>query len=481
MPIQINARMRMVLDLASRLAEDSYVVGGAVRDALMGRKSDADLDLAVRGDGFSIAKDLADFLGPEASFVPLDRDRGTGRVVLKGDDGGSVDISSFKGPDIFEDLRRRDFTINAVAVKISDMLQSGPAVLVDPLGGVADIEAKLVRICSGEAFPDDPLRILRAFRFSSSLGLVITPETSAAVRESVGLIVNVAPERIRDEFIAVLACGSSIAALREMDRCGVLDVIFPELRPMKGCGQNAYHHLDVWSHTLEAVERFEWITSRPHELFGVTEEIVASYLTEEAVTGRPRSALLKLVILFHDSGKPAVRSVDAGGKVRFFGHEQVSRSIFLDACGRMKLARREMEIAAGLIEGHMRAMILTGDSVSKRAIHRLWRRFGNDLAGLLLIFLADLTAARGPARPVGEDERAFQRVRHVLEWFVDLQTCRPPLVNGHDLMGVLGLAPGPYLGWLLEHLAELRDNGEITTKEEALSIAAALIRNNHPF
>ncbi len=480
MTILSNARVLTVLQFAARLIEDSYVVGGAVRDTLMGRDPRADLDLAVRGDGFAIARDLADALSPGASFVPLDRNRGTGRVVLTGGEGVTIDVSSFKGRDIDEDLRRRDFTINAIAVKISDVLQSGLTVMADPLGGNTDIRERRIRTCSNDAFRDDPVRILRAFRFSSSLGFVVTPETAALMSRSVESIVNAASERIRDEFVAILSCNSSAAALREMDRHGVLDVIFPELRPMKRCGQNDYHHLDVWGHTLEAIERLEWIMSRKRELLGVTAESVTPYLTDEPVPGRPRAALLKLVMLFHDSGKPDTRTVDAAGKIRFFGHEKVSRSIFLNAGRRMKLANREMEIVGRLIEGHMRAIILTGDSVSKRAIHRLWRRFGIDLVGLLLVFLADLSAARGPARPMGEDARALQRTRDVLEWFVAIQTRRPPLVNGHDLMSAFGITPGPYLGRLLKHLAELQDHNDITTKEQALFVADALIRSNDP-
>jgi len=407
----------------------------------------------------------------------LDRDRGTGRVVLSDKNAMTIDVSSFKGPDIYEDLRRRDFTINAIAVKISDVLESGMTVTVDPLDGVTDLKEKQVRICSNDAFQDDPIRILRAFRFSSILGLVISAETAALIPPSVESVVNVASERIRDEFFAVLSCDSSVAALKEMDRYGVLDVILPELRPMKGCEQNEYHHLDVWDHSVEAIERLEWIIAHRSELFGSAAESITSYLLEEPVLGRPRAALLKLVALFHDSGKPLARTVDATGRFRFFGHEKISRDMFLDVGQRLKLSKREMEIVAGLIEGHMRPIILTNDSVSRRAIYRLCRRFDKELAGLFLVFLADLSATRGPARHMGEETRALERTREVLKWYLDMKPRRPPLVNGHDLMSTFGIAPGPNLGWLLKELVELQDCGHISTKEQALAMAGALIKS----
>ncbi len=463
--------------MTSRTAEESYVVGGAVRDSLIGFVPSADIDLAVQGDGFAIARDIAGVMGPGAAFVPLDSDRGTGRVVLTEREAVTVDVSSFKGPDIYSDLRGRDFTINAVAVKISDVLQSGMTALLDPLAGVTDIKEKRIRMCSNDSFVDDPVRILRAFRFSSALGFGITPETAARIRPSVDSLANIAQERIRDEFIAVLSCDSSVAALKEMDRYGVLDVILPELRPMRGCGQNEYHHLDVWEHSLEAIERLEWVIAHRTQLFDDATEDIVTYLAGEPVLGRPRTALLKLVALFHDSGKPSTRTLDATGRIRFLGHEKISRDIFLTVGQRLKLSKREIEIVGSLIEGHMRPIILTNDSVSRRAVYRLCRRFDKDLIGLLLVFLADLSATRGPARPTGEEARALEKIREVLKWRLDMKTRRPPLLNGHDLMITFGIAPGPYLGTLLNRLAELQDCGRISTKEQALEFAKALIES----
>ncbi|MDQ7783183.1 MAG: HD domain-containing protein [Desulfomonilaceae bacterium] len=478
MTLWSNPRVRTVLELVVLRAEDSYVVGGAVRDNLMGLDRGTDIDLAVQGDGYAVARDIADALGPGAAFVPLDRTRGTGRLVLTEGDAVTIDVSAFKGSDIVEDLTRRDFTINALAVKMRDLLQFGMTVPIDPLGGVADIKEKRIRACSNDSFRDDPIRILRAFRFSASLGFEVTSETASMIPPCVESLVNVAGERIRDEFVAVLSCGSSVTALRAMESYGVLAAVLPELRPMKGCGQNEYHHLDVWGHTLEAIERLEWIVAHRSTLFGDVTDTVTSYLFEEPVVGRPRVALLKLVILFHDSGKPRTRTSDATGRVRFFGHEKVSRDLFLDAGRRMKLSKRELEIVGGMIEGHMRPTILTDDSVSKRAVYRLCRKFDRDLPGLFLVYLSDLSASRGPARPKGERERAFERAREVLTWYMGLKKRRVPLVNGHDLMSTFGIAPGPYVGKLLRQLAELRDRDKITTREQALAAAKMLIEKD---
>jgi len=264
-----------------------------------------------------------------------------------------------------------------------------------------------------------------------------------------------------------------------MDRRRVLDSVFPELLPMKGCGQSHYHHLDVWEHSLEVVRTLEALLQRIEKLFGERGERVRSYVNEEPVRGRPRAALLKLAALFHDSGKPATRTVDATGRTRFFGHERLSRSIFEEAATRLKLANREINVMAEWIGGHMRPMILTGQPPSRRALYRLHRAFDREIIGLYLLFLADLGATRGPARAVGDEKRALVQVQRALETYFEIQgQARPPLLNGHDVMSLFAIAAGPYLGSLLNRLAELEGSGEVTTREQAVEAVEEFIRQD---
>jgi poly(A) polymerase len=476
-----DPRVRIVLRTVSALSSESYVVGGAIRDEVIGRSAGTDVDVTVQGDGMEIARQVARAMQPESGFVPLDRERGTGRVVLTGPQPVTIDISSFKGRDIYEDLQRRDFTINALAVKVLDLLGSHQAFsILDPTGGVTDLEEKRVRACYKDAFLDDPVRILRTFRFGCALGFSIDSQTLDLMPTTIENMSDAAPERIRDEFLSVLSCSASAAAVREIDQVGGLDVLFPELIPMKGCPQNDYHHLDVWGHTLEALERLEAMIAHPREIFEDHDRNVAAYLEEEPVLGRSRTALLKLALLFHDSGKPATATIDADGRTRFFGHEKISRDLFQIVGRRLKLAKRELSVVSEWIEGHMRPAILMDASVSKRALYRLWRKFGREISGLFLLFLADLGASQGPARLKDDDKRAQQRVREVLGLFGDMDTRHPPLLNGRDLMTLFNIAPGPYLGRLLKELADLHLCGDISSKEQAIAAARKLIMKNGP-
>lgn len=466
----IPGAVKEILRIIKELAPESYLVGGAVRDYLMGRHRRADLDVAVKGNGLEIARRIVDRTGPEATLVPLDSKRFTGRIVLRSNDVIAVDISALKGETIYDDLRERDFTINSVAIVLDDFVESGLKRVVDPLGGQADLQNRIVKASSAAVFQDDPLRILRAFRFAAALDFRISSDTLGLIPASLASLRDVSPERVRDELIALLTADKCFPALLSMDSAGVFDVLFPELAPMKGCSQNEYHHLDVWDHSLETVRCLEAQVALRFPCFDSLIPVIDEYMAGQPVTGRPRTALLKLAAIFHDAGKPETRFVDAGGRVRFFGHEKVSGEIFSQAGARLKLATREMVIIKEWILGHMRPMVLNEQLISKRAVHRLYRKFRTDIFGLLLLHLADLAASRGPARTPEAEERACNSVSRALEICSELEKSpSTPLLRGRDLMSFFGLGSGPQLGRILNHLAELQADGEITSTEEAIA------------
>jgi poly(A) polymerase len=459
-----------ILRIIRDLAPESYLVGGAVRDHFMGRPRRADLDLAVKGNGLEIARMVVDRVGPGATLVPLDSKRFTGRVALRSNGIITIDVSALKGETIYDDLRKRDFTINSVAVVLDDLVASGIKRVIDPLGGLEHLQSRIVKASSTDAFQDDPLRILRAFRFAAGLNFRISPDTLDLIPASLPSLRDVSPERVRDELIALFAADKCFPALRSMDAAGVFGVLFPELAPMKGCGQNEYHHLDVWEHSLETVRCLEEQAALRFPCFDSLIPVIGQYLSEEPVTGRPRTALLKLAAIFHDAGKPETKFVDARGRVRFFGHEKVSEEIFSEAGARLKLATREMTVIKEWISGHMRPMSLDGHLISKRSVHRLYRKFRADIFGLFLLHLADLAASRGPARSPEAEELACNSVSRALEICSELEKSPPtPLLRGRDLMTLFGLDPGPQLGRILNHLAELQAEGEITSAEEAIA------------
>ncbi|MCA1960947.1 MAG: HD domain-containing protein [Desulfomonile sp.] len=469
--------VRSLLATLNRAAPRVYLVGGAVRDRFMGRDRGNEVDLLLDGDAVAVAERVAGPVGRGVAFVPLDPARGTARLVLgRGSRTVTIDVTTLRRPTLEADLAARDFTINALALALDDFLAGRSGPVLDPTGGLRDIEAGVVRVCSAESFVEDPLRILRAFRFKADLGFRISDETLELIPASLPALAGVAGERIRDEIIAMLAAERSTDSLREMDRCGLIDALFPDLAPMRGLDQNPYHHLDAWSHTLEAVRQLEILLTAA-DRFGDLAQIVRSYADEEPVAGRPKRALLKLALLFHDAGKPHTMSVDTAGKVRFFGHEKISLEIFQNAGSRLKLASRELRLVGDLVAGHMRPMIFTLDRPTPRAVFRLHRKFGSDITGLVLVFLADLTASRGPARPPETYDHAFRQALSALRvCFERERESVPPLLTGRDLMKLFDLKPGRFLGGILKRLAVLQGSGEITTREEAISAAEALLR-----
>ena len=363
-----------------------------------------------------------------------------------------------------------------MAVGIQDFLFGCQDRVHDPTGGRADLRTKTIRACSKYSFQEDPVRILRAFRFMAHLEFEICEDTLEMLASALGMLASTAQERIRDELIATLAAESSFPALRQMDACGVLNALFPELLPMKGCDQNDYHHLDVWNHSLETVFRMEGLLANKALQFGTLSDQIDAYVRQELVKDRPRVTLLKLAAIFHDAGKPESRFVDSKGRIRFFGHERISQQIFDEVGRRLKFATREIGIIGEIIAGHMRPTIFTGKAVSRRAIHRMHARFKSNVIGLLLLFLADLGASRGPARGPEAYGQAWNQVLRALAMCLEAEAAPlKPMLNGRDLMSQLQISPGPHLGNLLRKLIELQAAGEITTRDEALEAARRIL------
>jgi poly(A) polymerase len=228
-----------------------YLVGGAVRDAMLSIPTH-DLDFALPGDALKVARQVANILG--AAYYPLDLERETGRVILLDSPGNrlALDFASFRGSNLENDLRDRDFTINAMALDVHE-----PGKLIDPLGGARDLRQKQLRPCSALAFENDPVRILRCIRQAVALDFHILASTQELMRQAIPELKRVSPERLRDEIFRILDAPKSTTALRTMDILGVLDEFLPELAGLKGVAQSPPHTNDVWTHTLDTVQKLQ--------------------------------------------------------------------------------------------------------------------------------------------------------------------------------------------------------------------------------
>jgi tRNA nucleotidyltransferase/poly(A) polymerase len=473
-----------------------YLVGGAVRDALLGRPIH-DLDFALERNAIKTARQVADAL--KADFYPLDAERDTGRVILN-DDGGrmTMDFASFRGVDLESDLNGRDFTLNAIALNIRDNT------IHDPLGGAMDLKEKRLRACSPSAFKDDPVRILRGVRLAAKFGFHILPETRAAMKEAAGLLGNVSPERNRDELFRILDGPQPAACLRALDLLGVLDKVLPELSALKGAEQTPPHVHDVWEHTLAVVSHLEKILAAlapeydPQSAsdllngllvlrIGRYRQQIGAELVAPLTADRSLRSLLFLAALYHDAAKPQTKKMDEEGQLHFWEHDQQGAEMLVGRGHALALGNDEIQWLETIVRNHMRIHFHTnrlvgeGKPPSRRAVYRFFRATGPVGVEICLLTLADLRATYEQTLPQETWAAALEVVRTMLEaWYEkkEEQITPPPLVDGNDLMQALSLQPGRLVGSLLEAVREAQAIGKVSTRAEALSFVKEWMEKN---
>lgn len=447
-----------VLDLAEYLAEAEglvFLVGGAVRDAIL-RRPIRDLDL-ICSSGRKLARKIADRW--HGDYYPLDDARDVGRALIETADGRIVvDVARMRGDSLDADLRDRDFTLNAMAVCLTGQLD----LVYDPLGGLDDLKAKRLRQCSPVALADDPIRALRAVRFSAQFGLRIEPDTRAAVREHASQLTRPSPERVRDECFAILNLPKPATALRVAASLGLVRPILPLLADLPD---------GIWERALGTTERVSDLlrtigpnrTDETAAQFALGMVVMAldryrselhSHLSETNPAGRSHRALLLLAALLAAFG-PA-QAAEIGRSLRLSG----------DECNWLERTLAALPAALELREP------------DDLAIHRYWRPVGSaGIDGLLLALAATLTA-QGTALDQDGWVRQLEAARLLLWAWYDRrdQVIEPvPLVTGMLLMKALRLKPGPKVGALLDALREAQVTGAVSTPDEALALAGRLL------
>ena len=470
---------------------DVYLVGGAVRDALLGRSS-YDLDFVLAGDTLRITRGLADKLG--GAYFPLDVEREYARIVLEerqvGIKGGRIklDFATYQSGSLDSDLHLRDFTINAMAVHVHH-----PEQLIDLLGGAGDLLAKRLRVCSADSLKNDPLRTLRAVRQAIDYELQIMPETIRLMRQAASWLDQVSPERQRDELFRILEGRNPRASLEILERIGALQMLLPEVVAMKGVEQAAPHIYDVWTHTLEVVKGLTMILATLSEEYdpetasslmlglvslrlGRYRQALEQHLGEQLNPDRSLRALLFLAGLYHDSGKPACRQVDEQGRTRFLGHDQEGEQRIEERALALRLSNVEIERSRLIVRHHMRPFLLgqTEGQPTRKAIYRFFRDTGAAGVDICILSLADMLATYGTTLRQEDWVHHLDVVRSLLEaWWENPQEqiAPPPLVDGNALMKALQLSPGPIIGQLLEAIREGQATGTVKTKEQALELA----------
>jgi poly(A) polymerase len=478
----ISPELRRVLATLATAAPAAWLVGGAVRDLLTNRQP-VDLDVVTPDDAHAAAERLGRAFS--GSMFALDEERGHYRVTLPPTGPvREIDISS--AGDIVADLKRRDFTVDAMAAPLQS--DGGLADLIDPTNGTRDLAAGTLRMVSEAALREDPLRLLRAARLAHELDLEIEPETALAVRENAYLVNQPAPERRRDELVRMLATPNAARAIRLLDSLTLLQELLPEITAARGVGQPSEHHYwDVFDHSVEALAALDEMLSRdppPDRWLARTFRDVLSgfgldgYLAE-SVGGTDRFVLLKLAALLHDIAKPETKTEDPDGRVRFLGHPERGAETAARICRRLRFGTRETQFVALLVEEHLRPTQLSqGDLPSKRALYRYFRDLGDAAPACLFLSLADAAAARGPRLQPDRWAGHVAYVAWILEQGAhteDTVAKQQRLIDGSTLMAELDLDPGPVIGRLLDAIDEARALDEVQTPVEALDLARRLI------
>ena len=469
-------RLRQALaDLARSRREDLFIAGGAVREWLAGRLCH-DLDLTVARDAMGWARALARDLG--AAFVPLDEEQGVARVVWQ---GLEIDFCQFRGgaKNLEEDLGLRDFTINAMAVSFAPDSAGllPPYEILDPTGGRGDFQDHIVRATSDEIFVDDPLRLLRAYRFVAALDFTLESQTLKIIQRDAALITNCAGERIAYETARIMRSAQSHKVFVAMASSGLLQELFPELFAGLGVMQPASHHLDVFSHNLEALARMERLQTEPDRYFPGHGPQMAEYLAQSN-----KRMLLKWAALFHDLGKPQTLG-EKQGRSTFYQHEQAGARQVVVIAARLGWSRANTDMVCSLIRLHMRPFhlnnVLRSDGqVTARACLRLVKAIGDDLPGLFLLAMADSLAGQGPEKPPDMEVALaglYNDVEAIYREYIQPVLSAERLVDGHDLQKEFKLAPGPLFSRIFEGLQEAQVMGEVSSRQEALAWVGVFI------
>ncbi len=445
-----------------------YLVGGSLRDLLLGKEDLKDIDLLMSSGSEEVARVFADRIG--GSFFFLDEARKMTRV-LKQIDGGRVqfDFANFEGTDLASDLERRDFTVNAMAVDLRDFLGSGSlARLIDPFHGRDDVDGRLIRTTGPEVLDEDPLRLLRAVRFAATLGFSIESGTARQIQERSKLIALPSPERVRDELFLILAEREAEKHLLLLDSLGLLAALFPELDPLRGFAPGRDHVHDVLTHSIKTAGYLDAVLDDLRAISPEHAATVLDHLEKEIEHLIPRKAALRFACLLHDNAKPETFS-DDGGHIRFHGHDNLGAEKAAYLCRRFRLSRETEKAVVRVIQQHMRLFNLsTPGGPSRNAIHRYCRDLGDALPESLLLAQADARATYEimPKEKFTDTEKPMALV---LDYYYTrfLKVEERLLVSGDDLISI-GLKPGPRFREILEDIKEQQAEGILKTRHEAL-------------
>lgn len=439
-----------------------YLVGGTVRDYYMGLKS-FDRDIIVMDeDAREFSLKVADLFS--ATFVPLDEINKIYRIVLP-DKINYLDITNPVGDSIEKDLMRRDLTINAIAVNI----RTGE--LIDISGGVTDIRNKCLNYVNELNFVDDPLRLLRVYRFQALYGFELASETINAVCKYVDLIHKPAVERINHELMALFGGKFTVKALENMNKTWLLEEIFPFVKELKQVPPNSHHHLDLFQHSIETVNQVQ-------KIYEKASDEIKEHLDKVDFGGFSRLAHLKLAAFMHDIGKFSTWTI-VDGKHRFIKHDDVGAKMSVKILRDLHFSNKQIDYISSMIKNHIYpSQVMNSPQITEKIMMRYVRKMEDNSIDAIILAQADRLSARGPEITDEIVERNIAYLNMLLKFYLEAkETIKPlpKLLSGNDVMDILNIKPSKKLGEIMDALHEAQLSGDVLTKEHAIEFVKKLV------
>ena len=443
--------------IRNNFSEEIYLVGGSVRDFAMDKTS-LDRDLIVAGvDARDFALRIAEFFN--AVFVPLDEVNRIYRVVLP-DKINYFDITNPVEGSIDKDLARRDLAVNAVAVNLSTME------IVDKFNGLNDILNKQLNSVSEKNFIDDPLRILRAFRFMSVLGFKMSDELMCIIKKHINLLNLPAVERINYELLKLFGGNFAYDTLLSLDNTGGLEVLFPFVSELKRVPPNTHHHLDLFYHSLETVRQIQL-------LYLNAEKEVKSHLEELSFGAHPRLAFLKFAGFMHDIGKFSTWSIEEEtGRHRFIKHDDAGAKLAVPFLKKMNFSNKQIDYLTSMIKNHMYpSQVISAPELNEKVMMRYVRKMEDNSIDVIILAMADRFSALGEAVTEDMVNQNISGLQNLMNFYISVKDSLEPLpklLTGNEIMSLLNIKPSPLLGKIITALHDAQLSGDVMTKEHAI-------------
>lgn len=453
--------------IAKERKQNILLVGGAIRDLYLNGSLGKDFDFILDTDVETMAYAFSHTC--RGTAFCLDKERDNYRVIIPHQgESYTVDLAPILNSDVQSDLLNRDFSINSMALPLDKIFEKREFNLIDPAQGLHDLRKRQIRVSSLSSLINDPVRILRAVRFSKKCSFSLEPQTVQLIKEAMHGLPRCSRERIRSEFFKILDLPCASSSLSELDRWGVLTLLIPEIESMKGMTQGTHHDYELWEHLLRTVHCVETILDTITHYFPRHSELLTTYFREELETDVCRGSLLKCTALLHDTGKPLTRSI-SDTQIHFYHHDREGEKITQEIAGRFKLGKKSTRIMTAATRYHMRLITLyPSKTITHRATYRFYKDLEDAALETLILTLADTMATRESS-----DERALLTlINEMLEYYFQEFTRHTPspLLTGGEVMELLSLTPGKKVGIVLGLIEKAEREGKISTKEEAVKL-----------